>query len=94
MAREGLAAAAPNAEHVPRKPRDFSDAQLAALAAAGEAQRVFERARLDYERASDERAAALRAALDAGLSYGGLADAFGWSRSTAQAAAAGRSRPR
>jgi hypothetical protein len=40
--------------------------------------------------ASDERAAAFRAALDAGMTYGQLADAFGWTQSRVQSVTVGR----
>jgi hypothetical protein len=51
---------------------------------ARRAQDRFERAQQAAERASDDRAAAFRAALDAGMTHGQLADAFGWTQSRVQ----------
>ncbi len=76
------------------KPRELTADQRAALNAARKAQRQFERAQVGYERASDERAAAFRAALEAGMTYGELASEFGVPRGSIQAAAAGRERKR
>jgi hypothetical protein len=75
---------------VHRQPGQLSPAQAAALAVARRAQDRFERAQQAADRASDERADAFRAALDAGMTYGQLADAFGWTRSRTEAAALGR----
>jgi len=87
--REDAEAFADNAA-VPRQPREPNADQATALDAARTAQQRFERAQLAYEAASDERAAAFRAALDAGLTYGELATAFGWSRSRIQSVTLGR----
>jgi DNA-directed RNA polymerase specialized sigma24 family protein len=64
--------------------------QTAALDVARKAQRRFERAQRAVDTATDERAAAVRAALKAGISYGELASAFGWPRSSVQSAERGR----
>src|SRR5690242_12730953 len=78
----------PDNGEVPRKPDELNAEQIAALDTARKAQRRFERAQLGYEAALQERTAAFRAARDADLSWGELADAFGWTRSTAQAVVA------
>jgi hypothetical protein len=75
---------------VPREPGQLSPAQAAALAVARRAQDRFERAQQTADRASDERASAFRAALDAGMTYDQLADAFGWTWSRAQSVTLGR----
>jgi hypothetical protein len=75
---------------VPREPGQLTPAQAATLAVARRAQGRFERAQQAADRASDERAAAFRAALDAGMMYGQLADAFGWTRSRAESVTLGR----
>jgi hypothetical protein len=71
---------------MPRKPPEFTAAQRKALDAARKAQRRFERAQDAYDRALDERVIAFQAALESGITYGELADAFGWQRSSVQAA--------
>jgi hypothetical protein len=91
--REDAEAFADNAA-VPRMPRAPNAEQAAALERARKAQRQFEQAQLGLDRASHGRAVAFRAALDAGLTYGQLADAFGWARSSVQAAVGGRERKR
>ena len=75
---------------VPREPGQLSPAQAAALAVARRAHDRFERAQQAADRASDERADAFRAAVDAGMTYGKLADAFGWTQSRAQSVTLGR----
>jgi DNA-directed RNA polymerase specialized sigma24 family protein len=76
-------------------PHEPTADQRTALAVARQAQRKFERAEAAYRRASDERAQAFTAALEAGWTYRELADAFGWPhRSNVQAAAEGRTRRR
>ena len=75
---------------MPREPGQLTPAQAATLAVARRAQGRFERAQQAADRASDERAAAFRAALDAGMMYGQLADAFGWTRSRAESVTLGR----
>lgn len=74
--------------------RAFTDEEQAALSAARRAHHNFERARAALSTASDERAQAFQEALASGLTYGELAQVFGWSRSSVQAAAQGRSRIR
>jgi hypothetical protein len=71
---------------MPRKPSEFTTEQRRAFDAARTAQRRFERAQDAYDRALDERVVAFRAALESGITYGELADAFGWQRSSVQAA--------
>ena len=73
-----------------RPPGQLTPAQAAALAVARRAQDRFERAQEAADRASDERAAAFRAALDAGMTYGQLADAFGWTPALAESVTLGR----
>ena len=75
---------------VPREPGQLTPAQAATLAVARRAQGRFERAQQAADRASDERAAAFRAALDAGMTYGQLADAIGWTQARVQSATLGR----
>jgi hypothetical protein len=67
--------------------RDLSADQRATLGAATSAQRKFGRAHATYERALHDRTVAIRAALDAGVSYGQLAQALGLPRATVQKAA-------
>jgi hypothetical protein len=75
---------------VPPEPGQLSPAQAAALAVARRAQDRFERAQQAADRASDERAAAFRAALDTGMTSGQLADAFGWTLSRVESVTLGR----
>src|SRR5262249_11075551 len=87
MARRGLTGAGRaypyrttlNGGPMPRTPQELNAEQAVALDAARAAQRQFERAQREYETASDDRAAAFTAALEAGITYGELGAAFGWS---------------